>query len=51
MPDGRVTNFLVDPSGQQVSYISAVSEHEGQLFLGNLVGDYVSVLPVPTHSS
>jgi hypothetical protein len=35
---------LMDPSGGTVATTSAAVEHEGRLFLGNLGGDYVSVL-------
>jgi hypothetical protein len=50
--DGRVLDFLTDPTGRHVAAVSAVTEHVTQdhsgsgsrrrLFLGNLVGDYVS---------
>ena len=36
---------LEDPDGSHVAFVSAAHEHEGGLFLGNLVGDYVSYLP------
>lgn len=43
--DGDVVDFLHDPTGERVAFVSAVSEASGgRLFLGNLVGDYVSVL-------
>ncbi|GBF92278.1 strictosidine synthase [Raphidocelis subcapitata] len=42
--DGEVLDFLDDPTGERVAYISAVSEAGGRLFIGNLVKDYVSVL-------
>jgi hypothetical protein len=51
-PDGRTGELLTDPSGAHVSFVSAVSEHDGKLFLGNLVGSYVSVLDLEhTHAS
>lgn len=37
-------DFLHDPTGERVAYISAVSEAGGRLYIGNLVEDYVSVL-------
>jgi hypothetical protein len=40
--DGQVLDFLMDPTGEHVSSISAAVEHEGCLFMGNLAGDYVS---------
>lgn len=51
--DGQVTEFLVDMTGQAVSTISAVSEERPgpgsgtRLFLGNLVGAYVSYIDLP----
>jgi hypothetical protein len=36
--------MLMDPSGEHVSHVSAVTEKGGKLFLGNLGKDYVSVL-------
>lgn len=42
--DGRTGEMLTDTTGRHVSFVSAVSEHDGKLFLGNLVGSYVSVL-------
>ena len=41
---GDVEGTLMDSKGAQVSSVSAVTEFEGKLFLGNLMGDYVSVL-------
>ena len=43
-PAGRVIDVLYDPDGERVSMVSAVTEHEGRLFLGNLGGSFVSVL-------
>jgi hypothetical protein len=49
--DGKVLDFLTDPTGRHVAAVSAVTEHVTQLhdgssrrrlFLGNLVGNYVS---------
>jgi hypothetical protein len=49
--EGRVLDFITDPTGRHVAAVSAVTEHVTQdhssgsrrrLFLGNLVGDYVS---------
>jgi hypothetical protein len=42
--DGEVVDFLHDPTGARVAYVSAASEAGGRLYLGNLVQDYVSVL-------
>eukprot|EP00775_Hariotina_reticulata_P009351 gene9351-9514_t len=40
---GQVLDFLMDGEGAQVSSVSAVSESsDGKLWLGNLVGSYVS---------
>lgn len=43
---GEVEQVLLDPAGERVSTVSAVTEHKGSLFIGNLAGDYVSVLPL-----
>ena len=43
-PAGEVLQTLMDPTGSHISHVSAVTEHQGQLFLGNLAKDYVSVL-------
>ncbi|PSC75234.1 strictosidine synthase [Micractinium conductrix] len=43
-PEGEVLQVLMDPTGGHVSHVSAVTEHRGRLFLGNLAKDYVSVL-------
>eukprot|EP00878_Enallax_costatus_P006815 GHUV01007143.1.p1 GENE.GHUV01007143.1~~GHUV01007143.1.p1 ORF type:complete len:316 (+),score=46.82 GHUV01007143.1:490-1437(+) len=51
--DGYITDFLVDVAGRAVSTISAVSEEPAgpgrgtRLFLGNLVGAYVSYVDLP----
>jgi hypothetical protein len=42
--DGEIVDFLHDPDGSRVAFVSAVSESKGRLFVGNLVQDYVSVL-------
>eukprot|EP00210_Caulerpa_lentillifera_P004161 g3967.t1 len=42
-PEGKVLNVLADKEGGFVSHISSTLEHNGHLFLGNLVGDYISV--------
>ncbi len=51
-----MTDFLTDPDGKVVSTVSAVNElqlEDGRhlLFLGNLVGNYVSYLELPDGSS
>jgi sugar lactone lactonase YvrE len=44
-PDGRqVLKVFMDPDGSVVSHVSSVTEHGGALYVGNLHGDYVSVL-------
>ena len=43
-PEGKVLATMMDPTGAHVSSVSAVTEFEGSLFLGNLQGDFVSVL-------
>ena len=32
----------MDTDGSVVNFISAVTEHHGRLFFGNVAGDYVS---------
>lgn len=44
--EGAVLDFLMDPTGEHVSTVSAAVEHEGCLFLGNLNGNYVSYVDV-----
>ena len=34
----------MDPKGETVSGISHVTQHDGNLYFGNLMGNYVSVL-------
>ncbi|GMH38773.1 hypothetical protein BSKO_06657 [Bryopsis sp. KO-2023] len=41
--EGKVLEKLMDPDGAFISHISAVQEADGKLFMGNLVGDYVSI--------
>lgn len=43
-PEGEVLQVLMDPDGSHVASVSSVTEHDGKLFLGNLGGNYVSVL-------
>ena len=45
-PEGRVLQTLMDPDGSVVSHVSAVTEHGGRLYLGNLAKDDVSVVDV-----
>lgn len=42
-PEGKIIDALIDADGSTVSSISAVTEHDGKLFLGNLGGSFVSV--------
>ena len=41
--EGEIVDVLIDPDGSTVSSISAVTEHDGKLFLGNLGGSFISV--------
>lgn len=43
-PEGKVLEHLMDSDGSVVSSISAVTEHKGRLFFGNVLGDYVSYI-------
>jgi len=42
-PEGEVLQFLLDPTGERVAFVSSATEHQGNLFLGNLRQNYVSV--------
>ena len=42
--DGQPVMAMYDPDGSRVSTVSAVTESDGKLFLGNLGGDFVSVV-------
>lgn len=42
-PKGKVVEKLMDPDGGFITSVSAAQEHGGRLYLGNLVGDYVSI--------
>jgi hypothetical protein len=44
---GRVVAQLADPTGRVVHAISAVTEWDGRLYLGQLSGDSVPVVPWP----
>jgi len=49
---GQVLDFLMDGDGAQVSSVSAVSESpDGKLWLGNLVGSYVSYIDLAAPSA
>eukprot|EP00747_Dinoflagellata_sp_TGD_P170373 gnl/TRDRNA2_/TRDRNA2_201771_c0_seq1.p1 gnl/TRDRNA2_/TRDRNA2_201771_c0~~gnl/TRDRNA2_/TRDRNA2_201771_c0_seq1.p1 ORF type:complete len:493 (+),score=64.50 gnl/TRDRNA2_/TRDRNA2_201771_c0_seq1:99-1577(+) len=50
-PDGTPLETLMDPDGGHVSTVSAVTEHKGELFIGNVGGDSVSVLDLSTGES
>lgn len=41
--EGKVLDVLLDPTGEQVATVSAVTEVEGRVFMGNLGGDYITV--------
>ncbi|DBA67847.1 TPA: putative alkaloid biosynthetic cluster, variant 4 [Trebouxia sp. C0005] len=43
-PEGKVLDHLMDTDGSVVNFISAVTEHNGRLFFGNVAGDYVSYI-------
>jgi len=47
--DGAAEALLLDPDGERVSSVSAVTESAGgRLFFGNLMGDYVSYVDLRT---
>eukprot|EP01059_Diplonema_ambulator_P028741 TRINITY_DN47655_c0_g1_i1.p1 TRINITY_DN47655_c0_g1~~TRINITY_DN47655_c0_g1_i1.p1 ORF type:complete len:407 (+),score=98.35 TRINITY_DN47655_c0_g1_i1:149-1222(+) len=41
-PTGEVLDTYMDPTGEVVSSVSSVTEHNNRLYIGNLMGDYVS---------
>ncbi|PRW58948.1 strictosidine synthase [Chlorella sorokiniana] len=43
-PEGEVLQVLMDPDGSRVSSVACAAEHDGKLWMGNLAGNYVSVL-------
>jgi len=43
-PSGQPLETLLDADGSHISTVSAVTEHKGMLFLGNLGGDFISVV-------
>ncbi|MFG0331381.1 MAG: SMP-30/gluconolactonase/LRE family protein [Phycisphaerales bacterium] len=45
--DGEVVYNLQDPTGERIWTISAVTEHEGSLYLGTLEMDAFGILAVP----
>jgi len=47
-PSGEILAAYVDPTGQRISTVSAATEHEGHLFLGNLNGDFITVVRLQT---
>eukprot|EP00669_Euglena_mutabilis_P011290 TRINITY_DN5949_c0_g1_i1.p2 TRINITY_DN5949_c0_g1~~TRINITY_DN5949_c0_g1_i1.p2 ORF type:complete len:389 (+),score=131.16 TRINITY_DN5949_c0_g1_i1:25-1167(+) len=44
---GEVLDCLHDPAGQRVRTVSAVTEHNGTLYLGTLKNDFIPVLASP----
>ena len=38
--------FYTDPTGEVVSSVSSAEEHDGKLWMGNLLGNYVSYIPL-----
>lgn len=44
--NGKITHFMDSHSGE-VGLITSVLEHEGSLYLGGLMSDYVARVPVP----
>ena len=47
---GEVLEVLMDVHSTTVATVSAVTEHRGKLFLGNLGGSFVSVYDLQKHS-
>lgn len=46
-PTGEVLQMMMDPDGSYITHISSATEHQGRLYFGNLVKDYVSYLTIP----
>jgi hypothetical protein len=44
--DGSIVDVLADADGRAVSGVSAVTEHDGHLLLGQLLGDSLVVCPL-----
>lgn len=48
--EGKILRYMGDPAGTVVSTISAVTEVEKGLYIGNLGGDHVSFLDKADYS-
>lgn len=44
--DGNITHFM-DAKDNSIGMVTSVLEHEGHLYLGSLMSDYVARIPVP----
>ncbi len=45
--DGNIVYNLQDPTGNAYAFITSVTEYEGALYLGSVVGDALGSVPVP----
>ena len=45
-PEGKVLQTLMDPTGARVASVASILDLGDRLVLGNLGGDYVSVVPL-----
>ncbi|KAG2442441.1 hypothetical protein HXX76_002527 [Chlamydomonas incerta] len=43
-PEGKPLQFLMDPQGEKIAFVSSVLETEDRIYFGNVQLDYVSVL-------
>jgi len=44
--DGNITHFM-DAKDSSIGMVTSVLEHEGHLYLGSLMSDYIARIPVP----
>ncbi|CAI7918807.1 unnamed protein product [Closterium sp. NIES-54] len=42
--DGKITDLLEDKNGQVVKDVSEIVEHDGKLWLGSVIEDYIATL-------
>ncbi|CAI5479515.1 unnamed protein product [Closterium sp. Yama58-4] len=45
--DGKITNLLEDKNCKVVKDVSEIVEHDGKLWLGSVIEDYIATLPWP----
>ncbi|CAI5459027.1 unnamed protein product [Closterium sp. Yama58-4] len=45
--DGKITNLLEDKNGKVVKDVSEIVEHDGKLWIGSVIEDYIATLKWP----